>query len=322
MIAWDSTSFYRSWGILHNLNRMMGKNLQLDQFQGRQFTWAQLAAYDIVFFQRPARVDDLKLAEYCKGLGAKIWLDYDDNLFSIPNESRAYFDYDQKVRNTMYSLLQLADIVTVSTEELKKVFNTMKIEKVEVVPNAINDDFFKEPEEFNKDSKVVVWRGSETHVGDIVYFTEEIYKAISVSEDDWHFMGYNPFTLTNIHEIRHKIVVHKGEDVMIYQGNLKLIKPRIMHVPLVDNELNRSKSNIAWMEATYAGAVTIGPNWPEWNQPGVICYDTPDDYSKLLTTHSDDYAKCWKESLDYIKANLVLSKVNEQRKQIIESLCR
>lgn len=318
-ISWDSTSFYRSSGVFHNLNKLMNNTLQVDHFQGRQFTWAQLGGYDIVFFQRPARADDLKLAQYCKDLGIKVWVDYDDNLFTLPYESRAYFEYDNKVRKTMLDMLLIADAVSVSTEELKTFFTQMKVENVEVIPNAVNDDWIKPVTAFNKESNVIVWRGSETHWFDVECFSKEIHEAMQTSEDKWHFMGWPPASLLYSDQ-NPKIVTHKGEDVIIYNGNLKLLKPKLMHVPLVDNALNRAKSNIAWIEATCAGAVTIGPNWPEWNRPGVICYDTPNDYMNLLKTPSTDYEKCWNESMNFIKENLMLSKVNEQRKRIVNKL--
>ena len=318
-IPWDSTSFYRTWGVLHNLNRKFDRRLDLQPFQGRNFTWAELGAYDILYMQRPAKTDDLKLAQYCKDLGIKVWIDYDDNLFCLPNESRAFFDYDVVVKKTMQDLLLLADCVSVSTVDLKIFFESLGAVNVDVVPNAVNEDFIKPASAYNADSKVIVWRGSETHCGDLTYFSDYLYDAIKDSEYHWHFMGYNPFTLTNS-DISGKIFLHKGEDVMIYNQRLKLLKPKVMHVPLVDNELNRAKSNIAWIEATYAGAVTIAPNWPEWNRPGVICYDDMDDYKKLLTIPSQDYAKCWEASMKYIKENLTLDYVNQKRIDIITKL--
>lgn len=320
-IPWDSTSFYRSWGVLHNLNRMMGRQLEMHNFQGRRLTWAELGAYDILFLQRPAKTQDLELITYCKKFGIKVWVDYDDNLFQVPNESRAFFDYAKpEVKKTMLTIIKMADVVTVSTLNLKdfidKISNT---DKTVVVPNALNDDWIKPATSFNADSKVILWRGSETHCGDLTYFTQFLYDAIDVSEDEWHFLGYNPFTLTNT-PLFSKIKCYQGDDIMIYNDLLMSLKPRVMHVPLVDNPLNRAKSNIAWIEATYAGAVTIAPNWPEWQRPGVICYDTEEDYKKLLMETSLDYAKCWQESMEYIKNNLMLSYVNTKRAEIINRL--
>jgi hypothetical protein len=265
----------------------------------------------------------LKLADYCKDLGVKIWVDYDDNLFALPNESRAYFDYDIAVKKTMLGMLLIADVISVSTLNLKDFFDKMlksESSKVEVIPNALNDDWIKPVEAFNAESNVIVWRGSETHCGDLTYFNAELYDVISASTDEWHFMGYNPFTLTTT-DVASKIKCHKGEDIIIYNQNLQALKPRIMHVPLIDNQLNKAKSNIAWIEATCAGAVCIAPDWPEWNRPGVICYSNQEDFKRVLLEPSRDHAKCWRESMDYIKANLLLSYVNQKRVDLINKLC-
>ena len=321
-ITWDSTSFYRSRGPFNMLRKQMDIDIHDYRPQINNYTWAEIGSYDIIFFQRPAKAENFMLAEYAKEMGIKVWVDYDDDLFRLPNESRAWFEYTHPdVRKTMLKMLIIADVVTVSTLELKNFFDDMtQTTKSDVIPNALNDDWIVPAKEYNEDSKVVVWRGSETHCGDVTYFTGQLDEAISASTDEWHFMGYNPFTLTNLPELNTKIKCHKGEDIRLYNRNLMSLKPRMMHVPLVDNALNRAKSNIAWIEATYVGAVTVAPNWEEWQRPGVICYDSPDDYKRLLMEHSRDYAKCWRESMDYINKNLLLSHVNQKRKDIIEKL--
>jgi len=320
-VAWDATAWYRSSGIIPDLSKRMG--IDFHAFQGRQFTWAQLMSYEIIFFQRPMTEDHLKLAEYVKDLGIKVWVDYDDNLFALPYEARAFLEYNNKVKQTMAKLLMIADHVTVSTGELKRFFSEeLKITSpITVVPNALDLDVLpcRPVDSFNADSKVMVWRGSETHWFDVECFSTSLYEAMKDSTDVWHFMGWVPASLMYT-DVQDKIRPHKGEDILIYNGNLKKIKPRVMHVPLVDNQLNRAKSNIAWIEATCAGAVTIAPNWPEWQKPGVICYDTPEDYTKLLKGGGLDYAKCWRDSMDYINKNLLLSKVNEKRVEIINGL--
>ena len=53
-------------------------------------------------------------------------------------------------------------------------------------------------------------------------------------------------------------------------------------VPLKDNLFNHAKSNLAWIEATCAGAMTLAPDWPEWRRPGVSNYESPLNFKKLL----------------------------------------
>lgn len=325
-IPFDGTSFYRSYGIFPNLSKKLGRNVDVTSFQGGM-TWAQAGDFDVLFLQRPMTEGILKLAGYVKGLGVKVWVDYDDNLFDLPPESRAFFDFDDKVRRTMNDILKLADVVTVSTEGMKTVFKALGFETT-IIPNALNDDWHKPATEHNAKSKAVVWRGSETHVADLIYFTDTIDDAIQGSSDIYHFFGYAPWLLCHRHpyyaenvsgEITARIRLHKPEDIRIYHENVKKVKPRLMHVPLIANSLNAAKSNIAWIEATYAGAACIAPDWPEWRMPGVLNYKSLEEYTQLLTSQ-EDRTENWKKSMEYISTNLTLNITNELRINILKSL--
>lgn len=326
-IPFDGTSFYRSFGIFPNMSKQLGRNLDVSAFQGGM-TWAQAGDFDVLFLQRPMTEGIYKLAHYVKGLGVKIWVDHDDNLFDLPTESRAFFDFDDKVRTTMNSILKLADVITVSTEGMQEVFKHLGYE-TKVVRNALNTDWHEPVKEHNSRSRVVSWRGSETHVADLIYFTDPIEDAINKTTDVYHFFGYAPWLLCHrmpyyaagvAGELTARVHLHKPDDIRIYHDNLKKYKPRLMHVPLIANSLNAAKSNIAWIEATYAGAVCIAPDWPEWRMPGVLTYKSLEEYTQLLTSTEDRTAE-WKKSMDYIQENLTLNKTNGQRIEILKSLC-
>lgn len=318
---YDSTSFYRCWGVLYNLNRKMGNKLTLDSFSKGNYNWSSLAKYDILFLHRPHSPHVMQLLSYCKQIGIKVWVDYDDNLFNLPFENRAYDSFTLEIKKLMRSILENADIITVSTQPLADFFkhNLFIANPIEVIPNALNDDFFKMADSFNE-NRNYCWRGSETHFADIIDYTNEIYEAITKTTDSWYFIGYRPHILMrNFTDERLKYIA--PQDPILYHAHIKQVKPHIMHVPLSVNALNASKSNIAWIEATFSGAVTIAPDWIEWRRPGVLNYKTPDEYQNLLINPPDSLKDLWRESRDYIMEHLTLSKVNEKRKTIIEKLC-
>jgi len=92
---------------------------------------------------------------------------------------------------------------------------------------------------------------------------------------------------------------------------------------LSDTPFNRAKSNISWIEATYAGSSVIAPEFlPEFaNMPGVITYnelmdsvfENVKDFNKSLAITND---LSWR----YIKENLLLSQVNNLRYQSLLAL--
>jgi len=318
----DSTSFYRCWGVLHNLNKKMHGRLLMDSFGSGAFNWSKLAGYHILFLHRPCSMQVLQLAQYCKQIGIKIWVDHDDNLFNLPPENRAFDNFNKlDVKKVMRGIMDLADVITVSTQPLHTFFtqNLYVQAPVHVIPNALNDDFFKPVTAFNEKQNYC-WRGSDTHHADVLDYTTELYEAMHATTAPWYWLGYKPWLLMRDQALAARIHYSEPADPILYHSNLKQLQPHIMHVPLSHNGLNECKSNIAWIEATYAGAVTIAPNITEWQRPGIINYNSPTEYKEMLINPPANLAALWQQSHDYIHEHLRLSVVNEQRQDIIEKL--
>ncbi len=326
-MEFDGTSYYRAHGIFPNLIKQMGDQLQVTKYKGdfgQGYNWSDLINYDILFIQRPS-LDARKrfmIVNYFKDMGKKIWIDFDDNLFNLPRENRMFEDVTPQVKQDMVTIMKLADVVTVSTKALREFFATLGV-VAEVVPNALNEDVTPMAEGFNFPDGGVdkyLWRGSETHQGDIYYHIDQVFNAIdNKKETHWHWMGYDPWYITNSLDPK-QYTTHKSEDIMIYFKNLRKLRPQIVHFPLVPNSINHSKSNIAWLEATAVGAVIIAPDWEEWRKPGVINYTSPENYGELLLNPGASLFEKWQASRDYIMKNLTLGKVNKQRVDIVNRL--
>jgi hypothetical protein len=311
--------------------KMGGEVLEVIQFQelGYGFTWANIINFDILFLQRPSMDAEkrMKLVQYCRDMGIKIWTDFDDNLFDLPTDNRVCDDVTIEVKRAMIHIMLKSDVVTVSTEALKIYFESLDIANIEVIPNAVNLDLLTFAESYNEPLTTegvtvlhYVWRGSETHQGDLAAYQGQIFVAIQKHEGvHWNFLGYNPWFITQALP-KELFTYARGEDILVYFKSLRALRPQVVHFPLIFNAINAGKSNIAWMEATCAGAVCIAPDWPEWRKPGVINYTSAEHYGQLLSEPIPDAAARWKESRDYIMENLTLDKVNQKRMDLIERL--
>jgi hypothetical protein len=328
-MEFDGTSYYRAHGVFPNLVKKMGNQLQVTKYKGdfgQGYNWSDLINFDILFLQRPSldASKRMRLTQYCKDIGIKVWIDFDDNLFSLPRENRMFEDVTPQIKKDMIALLKLADVVTVSTKALKEFFATIGV-VADVVPNALNTEVTPMAGNYNfysqlGESEQLLWRGSETHQGDIYYHINQIFHAIDNRlNSHWHWMGYDPWYITNGTEAN-KYTTHKSEDIMVYFKNLRKLRPNLVHFPLMDNSLNRCKSNIAWLESTSVGSTIIAPDWEEWQKPGVLNYKSFEDYGNLLMRSIDGDEKLWKASRDYIMENLTLDVVNWKRVDIIERL--
>lgn len=320
-LPYDATSWYRAMGVFPNLRNNYIPDLDIEVYGGRKYSWAELLQFDVMFMQRPARPDWLKLAEYMKGMGKKIWIDHDDNLFQLPVYNRVVDEYTPEIKQGMITMMRIADVITVSTPALKTLFESFGIKnRIEVIPNALNDDVMRMATQWNVVTGLeqYVWRGSETHQGDLVHFGDALMDAMQERKGAfWTFMGYNPWLITqnfNMSVCRYA----KPDDIMVYTSNFAKIRPQVLHVPLHDDPLNQCKSNIAWIEGTAAGAVVIAPDWPEWRKPGVLNYNSPGEYRSLLMQVHDEYPDRWKASAEYVKNNLLLTNVNKQRAEILK----
>lgn len=322
----DATSFYRAMGPLSELARRELIRLCMVQ----EVKWSTAALADVMFLQRPFRALDIIAANRQVAWKRPLWVDFDDDLFAIPQHNKASGLYGHPdTQKCVAELVALADLVTVSTQKLGDRYNDIRnrIGKPEcvVVPNALHDDFAAaRPKHPDKVHKLVMWRGSDTHESDLLSVTKEIAETFG-KRQDWrmHFLGYNPLWLQRC--IRpNQVVSGAGIDIMDYHNLLLQICPSIMIVPLENTEFNLAKSNIAWIEATYAGAMVIAPDMPEWRMPGILNYKDEDHFGELLNYAMDVYDKerfdMVESSWNHIKEHLLLSKVNQVRMDVLHQL--
>jgi hypothetical protein len=240
----DATSFYRGMGPISAMRRTRDMNLMFTN----KASWPAVKASDVVFIQRPHDPSHLTLAETTKENNRPLWIDFDDLLFDIPNDNPAHNDYMRKeTRLRIIEIIKMADVVTVSTPQLKKCLQVkggVLNNNVHVVPNALDDDLLIHAKPFNL-KKLVSWRGSPTHLNDCLVNGNGI-TAFAKEHKDWAFafFGTNPWPITNcIEQNRALIVPPLTVDKYFKMGST--MNASVMMVPLADNLFNRCKCLIA-----------------------------------------------------------------------------
>lgn len=340
----DATSFYRASGPFAELCKKMGVTAVINP----DLNWESLKWCDgPVFIQRPFTDVHLRVLDMAKANGKKVWVDYDDDLFSVPRSNRAHKIYSKvQNQNNIAHILAKADVVTVSTMALKQKFAEIleamgkamgkeeanfNASKIHVVPNAYDEKFcfYRKGPAKPFQNKLITWRGSDTHDKDLMLYTEAMKKAFA-NHLDWtfNFIG-NAFwhtieELDSIPNIKETNVVEvESIDPAEFWKFLWKTAPALITVPLWDCPFNRAKSNIAWIEGIHAGAPCLAPDWEEWQRPGIINYKDPHDFRVKLDCFMRgefDGAKLFKEGDEYIKDNLTLRKVNMIREVILRDL--
>ncbi len=321
-----ASSFYRARLPLARLQQQYPQEIALYPYHNGPVGWDFMILFSLVFIQRPYSTHHMNVIKAAKKHRLPVWLDYDDLLSSIPTSNPACEAYDDKAIQLIGEMCDQADVVTCSTLDLKLNFEERygitDPNKFVVIPNAWCLDFFPKTPVF-RDNKFCLQRGSSTHINDLLEFSEPIIEVMN-NNPDWSidFIGYNPFFITN--KLK-KSNYTKGMPIDMYLDILPDLDYSICIVPLHDNPFNHSKSNIAFLESTYAGAVCLAPSFMEWQRPGIINYTNKEDFGKKLKAMMDGeydlkdlHSKAW----NYIQSELSLTKVNELRWNVIKRLLK
>lgn len=325
----DATSFYRGVGPLGALRRSMDLNLVFMT----EINWASLKLCDGVFMQRPYSAAHRTIAEMCNEYNKPLWVDFDDDLLSVPEDNPNFDVYSgQETKKCIAEIAARANVMTVSTAALKRKL-TFKLSsgqrlnrQVFVVPNAWDEEVCDPDRELlDEERKLIIWRGSKTHNRDLFDYRESIVDlAIKHPDWVWTFIGFNPWFITeNMPE--NTCLSFPAMDIKVYLNQILQCQPALQIVPLSDNEFNRSKSNIAWIEGSWSGAAAVAPDWEEWRRPGIVNYKNPESFYRVMKDLMELSPKRIREeftekSMAYIRENLLLNKINVARENIINGM--
>lgn len=315
----DGTSWYRGIGPLIELKRQGFLDYK-ETTDGDELDWDTLLHFDVLFLQRPFRVDHKDIAIKAIRLGLKVWVDFDDWLFGIPVDNPVHDAYkDMDAEGNIKKILSNPNIlVTCSTSYLAKLYQPFCASEIKVVNNGWNTRLFGKGVQSH--GKIIGWRGSNTHVRDLVEYHTGISDFIDrYPQQNFEFIGYNPWFIT---EGKSNVEYKKPMDLINYHGYLGLRNKKAFFVCLADNDFNRAKSNIAWLEATWAGAVMIAPNWDEWKRPGVLNYSNDREFMDIMedVITSDFKQTNWFISQNEVEENYCLSTMNGIRKTLLNKL--
>ena len=314
--AGDGTSFYRAHGpftepTFHDWDIALPDS---------SIEWYHIAACDIVFMARPVTADHKRIAEDAKRLGKKLVVDLDDYFFGVPASNPGIGFYPQDRLVEIMAILCLADQIWVSTDYLAHLLTSkhdLPEAIVKTVPNAWNDYLHDWEKPKHKDAKAFLWRGSATHDGDVYAHIEDLREVAKIYEEHKFIFLGNPPSFV-FQALDPKRILHSGRKPLPeYYSILQKVSAQVGIVPLADNDFNRAKSNIGWIESTMAGCATVCPDFDGW--PGV-------DYGKEMTLFEatclamDSSKACFEESYDLVQQNYLLSKVNKQRKRLLSEL--
>jgi hypothetical protein len=281
------------------------------------FDWSTFAGYEIFIIQRPFGTEHAQIMQAAKNMGIKVIADYDDLLLDAVDMYNPTHNLYKQHQNTLKSCLSIADEIWASTEQIRQSYSKY-CPNIYVIPNAHNDYQFKlkDKRPFGS-TKKSVYRGGGSHQADVNAVANQLIEIIN-SNKDWTFtfMG-DRFTFLEMNTGDNYHIIG-GLSIMEYFRFLHHENPSVMIFPLCNSLFNRGKSNISWLEGTYAGASFFGnKELPEFNKHCILSIKDLgkqlNDMELLKSKHD--------ESWEMIKDTLLLSEVNKVRtKRILANL--
>lgn len=269
-----------------------GKELATD------FAMQKVFESDIILFHRPASEEWFKFIKLCRKYGKTVVVDYDDDPFNTspmnpyyqfigteevefiwpdgkkemlwsknPMEHGGrYLDIETNIRrrDLFRASFKNADMVSTTTDILRSKLSTINPNTV-VLPNLV--DFNQYPMVAHMKKRIRVgWQGGSSHYEDLYMIAPAIKKLLKKYDNvDFVFWGdlrmYGLFREIPIERIE----CHQWVKQIVYPYKLACMNLDIGLCPVVDNEFNRNKSAIKWMEYSVVKAATIASNIPPYS---------------------------------------------------------
>ena len=250
--------------------------------------------------------------------GIQLVYDIDDVMGEhIPEWNRARSVYVKEgVTETTIEIMQLMDVVTVTTDKLKEFYVEqfgIESDRIVVIPNTIPNwwgnfyDIARQETIWRetKERPRILLPLSNSHYGedgalDDLTHLEDFIRS-TTDKYEWVFMGKIPKRFEK--ELNDGVITYAGSvDIMNYPHAVHNVRASVIVAPLVDNVFNSCKSNIKQLEGWSQGIPVIAQDMMCYNKYSDDVFTTPED----LESKIDTLMRSRKRYLDKVESNFTL----------------
>jgi len=288
---------------------------------------------DIIVFHRADTAWHHKIGAMLKSLGKKIVFDNDDT-FKLDN-FHPFFAIDEKgfkqnkimVNNVVDNFILNSDLITTSTEYLKKEYQAIN-KNVVVLPNYVNPDDWDEPLRNETDIVRIGLVGSVAYHHDFEHITDVITKLHNNKKIQLVMFGLQ----SNFQRKNNKLVekTYKKEyafwdslkgletvgwvEMVNYFDTLNQLRLDLMVIPRRENNFNKAKSNVKFLEASMLEIPVIAQGFTDGTSPyekdlngsnGILVKDNKDwlDAVMDLVDNKDKRRQIGRNAYEYVLKN-------------------
>jgi glycosyltransferase involved in cell wall biosynthesis len=256
--------------------------------------------------QRQASSDQREFIKHLKNIqrdhNFKLIYEVDDVVFreEIPDYNKFKFAFDNdEIRNNCIEIMNMCDEITVTCDYMRKLYQekTGKRE-VTVIPNFVpyswmghlyNKNQIYSNYDKHKRKPRILYTGSGAHydvdnknngIDDFSHVLEAVIQTIDVYQ--WVFVGSFPPRLAEYVKNK-KIEFHPWQTISDYPKFITGLNAQAMVAPLFNNNFNKSKSDIKYIEACVLGLPCLVQDMETYQDaPSFLKFTTGEDLKNKL----------------------------------------
>ena len=293
-----------------------------------------LTKFDIIIVQRDSLENKNAkcLVKICKTNNIKLIYEIDDDLISIDKNHPNYIEFAEK-KETIKYLVSNSDIVTVSSKNLKDKLHKYN-SNIQLIKNSINDMLNLENEAITNPNMIKIgYMGTLTHENDVMLVEKAMQNIIKTYEKKGKKVIFETIGVTN-DKLNYATAVNIPFKYSRYPHFIRWLK-RIIDwdiaiAPLENNNINKSKSEIKYLEYTSLKIPGIYSNCGAYseaiinNKNGILIKNnTIEEWQSALITliENENLRKnIVKQSLRDIKNNYSIDSTVKLWEETIEKL--
>lgn len=285
--------------------------------------WDFVQGLDVLYLLDPYKESDVRMVGLANACGVPVWADYIDDLLNVRPSNPVFMSYVDKkaIRQRITKVMRGAAVTTTTTETLRQTLPFSQ--NIVVLPESCRWPMSQLPRQ-----QVVSWRGFGSHGEDLESVLPQIKEIANMPQFcnwEWVFFGEPLWKIFDGIIPPDKLVFIPPLSPFDLMNRWANVAPWVHIVPLADNAFNKSKTPLAWLEATAVGAAVIGPDFEEWDVAGIIHYKTSSDFGNVLRSVLESYKTgTFHPAVDisrhHIYPMLTTEAVNEIRWEILNRL--
>ncbi len=252
---------------------------------------AKALRYQVLWIQLSSNTLMYLTAVRAKAAGVKIVYDVDDKFDAIlPDNPAAAIYVEQKLAD-VWRMVELADVVTVSTENLAEHIRPRN-PNVKVLRNEIIASLWPRAAAKPLDFTRILWAGSPTHKRDLDIVAPALLKILLEGQGKVRFTCFGDQPPDSLAPAQKFIDLMPFVAIDDYGDALAGVGAHIAIAPLEKNSFNDAKSAIKYLEYSACG-------YPSLLSPVGEYIELPEGASRLLVPDTE-----WENALRYAMGDL------------------